>query len=51
MPNGGHISCVDCTYSRSQNGICDIFGIETSGKRTTKLDDGGEYWNRKNGYH
>ena len=31
MPNGGHISCVDCTYSRSQNGICDIFGIETSG--------------------
>ncbi|MCK8604373.1 ADP-ribosylglycohydrolase family protein [Desulfoferrobacter suflitae] len=30
MSNGGHISCVSCTYSRSKKGICDVFGIETS---------------------
>ena len=30
MPNGGHICCEYCTYSRSQRGICDIFGHETS---------------------
>ena len=30
MPNGGHISCVYCTYNRSKPGTCDIFGIETS---------------------
>lgn len=29
MPNGGHISCAYCTYSRSTPGTCDIFGIET----------------------
>lgn len=30
MPNGGHISCVYCTYNRSTPDACDIFGIETS---------------------
>ena len=30
MPNGGHISCVYCTCSRSQKRVCDVFGIETS---------------------
>lgn len=30
MPNGGHICCEYCTYSRNPNRRCDIFGIETS---------------------
>lgn len=30
MPNGGHISCKYCTYSRLTPNTCDIFGIETS---------------------
>jgi len=31
MANGGHISCVDCTYNRFTPGNCDVFGIETKG--------------------
>ena len=31
MPNGGHICCVNCTYSRLKPGKCDIWGIEISG--------------------
>jgi hypothetical protein len=31
MPNGGHICCVNCTYSRLKAGKCDIWGIEVSG--------------------
>jgi len=30
MPNGGHISCDNCTYRRIKRGMCDIFGINTS---------------------
>lgn len=30
MPNGGHICCEYCTYSRALRGSCDIHGIETS---------------------
>jgi len=30
MPNGGHISCDNCTYSRFTPGKCDIFGIKSS---------------------
>jgi len=30
MPNGGHICCEYCTYSRFTPGKCDIFGVETN---------------------
>jgi hypothetical protein len=31
MPNGGHIYCASCTYSRLNPGKCYICGIEISG--------------------
>lgn len=31
MANGGHISCVECTYNRLKPGFCDLFGVRTSG--------------------
>jgi hypothetical protein len=30
MPNGGYICCLECTYGRSPEGRCDVFGIKTS---------------------
>lgn len=30
MPNGGHISCVYCSYGRRKDGRCDVFGTPIS---------------------
>ncbi len=30
MPNGGMINCLMCTYGRSSNEVCDVFGTGVS---------------------
>jgi hypothetical protein len=30
MPNGGSISCSECTFGRDGDGRCDIFGTEVT---------------------